>query len=356
MASSGVKTGDRILLKGNEAVVEGAMAAGCQAFFGYPITPQNEIPEYMSKRMVEDGRVFLQAESEVASINMIYGAAASGARVMTSSSSPGISLMMEGLSYCAGAALPCVLVNCQRGGPGLGNIAPAQADYWQATRGGGHGDYRLIVLAPNSVQEIYDTMGLAFDLADKYTNPVMVLTDAVLGAMLEPVTLHPISQTIPEKPWATTGTKKARKHNIINSLDLGAEGLEKLNLKNHKKYTAAERDEVRYEEREIADADIVLVAYGTCARVCRTAMQMARAEGIKVGLLRPITLWPYPYDRIRELRDRVKAFLCVEMSCGQMLDDVRLAVAEHVPVEFHGRMGGHVPSPGEVLAAIKVIT
>ena len=341
--------GDKVLMKGNEALVRGAIAAQCKAFFGYPITPQNEVPEYMSKLMPDAGGVFLQAESEVAAINMVYGAASAGFRVMTSSSSPGISLKMEGISYMACAQLPCVIANVQRGGPGLGNIAPSQADYFQAVKGGGHGDYKLLTLAPWSVQEMFDLVVLAFDLADKYRNPAMILADAIIGQMVEPIQIpEKVQVHITEKPWATNGAR-GRKSNFITSLWMVPEDLESVNLEMQSKYADASRCEVRYGELAVDDADLVLVAYGCSARICRTTMNMARAKGLKVGLFRPISLFPFPSARLRELAEYGKRFLVVEMSAGQMVEDVRLSVNGKSEVDFYGRLGGIVPSPLEIL-------
>lgn len=343
----------RVLMKGNEALVRGAIAAGCRAFFGYPITPQNEVPEYMSKYMPEAGGVFLQAESEIAAINMVYGAACAGVRAMTSSSSPGISLKMEGISYLAGAELPCVIANVQRGGPGLGNIAAAQADYFQAVKGGGHGDYRLLVVAPWSVQEMFDHAILAFDLADKYRNPAMILADAIIGQMLEPIDMpEKVEHNIPPKPWATRGAKN-RPRNYITSLYIVPEDLEQVNLRLQAKYAKACECEVRYQEFQTEDADIVLVAYGVVARICRTTMNMAREKGLKVGLFRPITLFPFPNERLAELAEEGKRFLTVEMSAGQMVEDVRLAVNGMAEVSFYGRLGGMVPSPVDVMKEVE---
>lgn len=335
-----------ILMKGNEAIAEAAIRAGCRFFFGYPITPQNEIPEYMSKKLPEVGGVFVQAESEVASINMVYGAAGAGARVMTSSSSPGISLMMEGLSYIAGAELPCVIVNISRGGPGLGGIQPSQADYFQATKGGGHGDYKVIVYGPCSVQEACDLMVKAFDVADKYGNPVMILGDGMIGQMMEPVVFRggQGEGSLPEKPWATTGNE-GRKSNLITSIHLDPEVLDAHNWKLCQKYKAIEENEVMYEVYREDDAEWFLVAYGTVARICISVMDKMRKEGFKVGLIRPITLWPFPKAAFEQVADRAKGFLCVEMSTGQMVEDVKLAVEGRAPVYFYGRTGGAVPLP-----------
>lgn len=344
----------KVLMKGNEAIVRGAIAAGCRGFFGYPITPQNEVPEYMSALMPGVGGVFLQAESEVAAINMVYGAASTGARVMTSSSSPGISLKQEGISYIAACELPAVIVNVQRGGPGLGNIAPGQADYFQTVKGGGHGDYKLLTLAPWSVSECYFLIALAFDLADRYRNPVMILTDAIVGQMIEPVELpDKLEIDAPIKPWATTGAK-GRKKNIINSLWIRPEDLEELNLRIQAKYALATDREVRYEEICVDDdADLVLVAYGASARICRTAVDLARSEGMSVGLFRPITLFPFPTVRLEQLAERGKRFMVVEMSHGQMVEDVRLAVNGKTDVTFYGRSGGVVFTPTEILDQIR---
>lgn len=338
---------------GNEALAESAILAGLDAYFGYPITPQNEIPAYMSRRMPEEGRVFVQSESELAAINMVFGAAACGKRVMTSSSSPGISLMQEGISYISAAQLPCVVVNIMRGGPGLGNIAPGQADYYQATRGGGHGDYRTIVLAPCSVQEIVDLTQTAFDLADQYRIIVMILGDGILGQMMEPVELkaappaHPVA-----KPWALTGAR-GREQNIIRTLLLDPPVLEELNRTLLETYRDIETHEVRCEQYEVDDADIVLVAYGVAARVVRAAVTKARQQGIKVGWIRPITLWPFPKEIIRKTAEEPRVFLVVEMSHGQMLEDVQLSVNGRCPVLFHGRAGGVVPAVEEILEYIE---
>ncbi len=344
---------DRVMMKGNEAIAEGAIRAGCRYFFGYPITPQNEVPEYMSRRMPEVGGTFIQAESEVSAINMVYGAAGAGARVMTSSSSPGISLKMEGISYATGAELPCVIVNVSRGGPGLGGLTPSQADYFQATKGGGHGDYRLIVYAPASVQEIIDLMYQAFVTADKYRNPAMILADGLLGQMMEPVTLSDVKDLqIPEKPWATTGMMNGKPQSIINSLGLIAEDLEKINVRIQKKYQEIEANEVRYEEEGTKDADLIIVAYGTSARVAKSAIAKAKAQSKKVGLFRPITLWPFPAKQISELAKSGKNFLVVEMSAGQMVEDVKLAINGQARVDLFGKLNGTIPSVNEVFEAI----
>lgn len=345
---------NRKLMKGNVAICYGAIAANCDAFFGYPITPQNEIPEKMSELMPKHGRVFLQAESEVAAINMVYGAAAAGKRAMTSSSSPGISLKMEGLSYIAACELPCVVVNVQRGGPGLGNTLPGQADYFQAVKGGGHGDYKLLTIAPWSVQECYEFIPLAFDLADRYRNPVMVLMDAIIGQMLEPINLHN-NFDIKEypKPWATNGAR-GRPRNVINSLWIDPTVMEDLNNRLQAKYQEACRHEIRFFDYMVDDAELVLVAYGSSARICRSVVDMAREDGLAVGLLRLISLYPFPYEHIHTLAKRGARFMAVEMSAGQMVEDVRLAVNGVSEVLFHGRTGGSVPTPAEILDKVRV--
>lgn len=343
---------EKVLMKGNEALAEAAMRAGCRFFFGYPITPQTELAAYMSKRMPKVGGTYLQAESEVAAINMVYGAAAAGARAMTSSSSPGISLKGEGISYMAGADLPGVIINVQRGGPGLGGIQPSQADYWQATRALGHGDFRVVVYAPSTVQEMADYAFTAFDVADRYRTPVMILADGMLGQMMEPVVMpEPRDERI-EKPWATTGHKHQRAHNVVNSLYLTADELERLNVERYERYAAIERDEQRAEAFLVDDADVVVVAFGASARVARSAVVEARAKGVKAGLIRPITLWPFPKDAIKRAADHAKELLVVEMSMGQMVDDVRLAAECRVPVHFYGRTGGVIPTPKEILGEI----
>jgi len=349
------------IFTGNEALAEAAIIADCDAYFGYPITPQNEITAYMSRRMPEEGRVFVQSESELAAINMVFGAAATGKRAMTSSSSPGISLMQEGISYLAGAELPAVVVNVMRGGPGLGNIAPSQSDYFQATRGGGHGDYRTIVLAPSSVQEIADCMQPAFDLADRYRMTVVVLADGFLGQMMEPVVFNKDSKLktkdskLAEKNWALTGIKR-RKQNIIRSLWLKEGALEQHNYRLQEKYRQVEKNEVLCEQYEVEDADVVVIAYGIAARIVRSAVSKARAEGIRAGWIRPITLWPFPYEQISRAAEESRMFLAVELSCGQMVEDVRLAVAGKAPVLFYGRAGGGVPTVEQVLENIKQLT
>ena len=344
---------EKVLMKGNEALAEAALRAGCRFFFGYPITPQTELAAYMSKRMPKVGGTFLQAESEIAAINMVYGASAAGARVMTSSSSPGISLKGEGISYMAGADLPGVIINVQRGGPGLGGIQPSQADYWQATRALGHGDFRVVVYAPSTVQEMADLAFTAFDVADQYRTPVMILADGMLGQMMEPVVMPEPRDEQVEKPWATTGHKHKRPHNVVNSLYLTADELERLNVERYERYAVIERDEQRAETFLVEDADVVVVAFGASARVARSAVVEARAKGVKAGLIRPITLWPFPVDALEAAVPTAKAFLTVEMNMGQMVDDVRLAVNGRRPVEFFGRTGGVIPTPAEVLAQIE---
>lgn len=346
----------KVLMKGNEAIAQAAINAGCRYFFGYPITPQTEISAFMAKQMPKIGGVFLQAESEVSAINMVYGAAGAGARVMTSSSSPGISLKSEGISYIAGSDLPCVIVNIVRGGPGLGGIQPAQSDYFQATRGGGHGDYKLIVLAPSSVQECVDLVTDAFDIADEYRVPVMVLGDGMLGQMMEPIEFEERkAKQLSEKTWATTGTKGKRKPNIINSLFMKPEDLENTVIARQKRYDEIAKKETRVETYLTEDADIVCVAYGTMARIVKSVIATARAEGIKVGLVRPITLSPYPYEAINQIADHAKAFLAVEMSMGQMVEDVKLAVNGKTDVHFYGRTGGVIPAQADILQKIKTI-
>lgn len=344
---------DKVLMKGNEALAEAAIRAGCRCFFGYPITPQTELAAYMSKRMIKEGGTYLQAESEIAAINMVYGASAAGARAMTSSSSPGISLKGEGISYMAGADLPGVIINIQRGGPGLGGIQPSQADYWQATRALGHGDFHVIVLAPSTVQEMTDYVYGAFDLADEYRMPVMILADGMLGQMMEPVELPEPKTDFPEKPWAVTGHKGKRRHNIANSLFLAPERLEETNVERFQRYEAIKAAEQRAEEYLVDDADIVLVAFGASSRIVRSAVNKARAQGIRAGMVRPITLWPFPVDAVKRAADGAAVLLTVEMNMGQMVDDVRLAVEGCTPVEFFGRAGGIIPTPNEVLAQIE---
>ena len=344
---------EKVLMKGNEALAEAALRAGCRYFFGYPITPQTELAAYMSKRMPKVGGTFLQAESEIAAINMVYGVASTGKLAMTSSSSPGIALKCEGISYLAGADLPALIVNVQRGGPGLGGIQPSQADYWQATRALGHGDFRVVVYAPSTVQEMADLAFTAFDVADQYRTPVMILADGMLGQMMEPVVMPEPRDEQVEKPWATTGHKHKRPHNVVNSLYLTADELERLNVERYERYAVIERDEQRAETFLVEDADVVVVAFGASARVARSAVVEARAKGVKAGLIRPITLWPFPVDALEAAVPTAKAFLTVEMNMGQMVDDVRLAVNGRRPVEFFGRTGGVIPTPVEVLAQIE---
>lgn len=349
------------LMKGNEAVAEAAIRAGADGYFGYPITPQSEVLEYLmaEKPYERTGMVVLQAESEVAAINMVYGGASCGKRVLTSSSSPGISLKMEGISYMAGAELPCVIVNVVRGGPGLGTIQPSQGDYFQATKGGGHGDYRLIVLAPASVQEMSDFVPLGFELAFKYRNPIMILSDGVIGQMMEKVELFEQQprwtneEVIKNAPWATTGKTKNRERNIITSLDLDPSKQEKHVMKLDAKYKQIEKDEVRYETFQCEDADYILVAFGSSARICQKAVDLGRAEGIKVGLVRPITLWPFPKQIIKDLSKKVKGMLVVEMNLGQMIEDVQLAAGNDLPIEHFGHVGGIIPAPDEVISVLK---
>ncbi len=347
---------EKLLMKGNEVIAEAAMRAGCKHYFGYPITPQTEIAHYMAKKMPEVNGTFVQAESEVAAINMVYGAAAAGARVLTSSSSPGISLKQEGLSYIAGAELPCVVVNIVRCGPGLGGILPAQCDYFQAVKGGGHGDYKMVVLAPSSVQELYELTVESFNISDKYRICTMIMGDGMLGQMMEAVEFkdqEDIYQA--DKNWATTGTKMQRESNDVTSIYINPEVLEKHNLKLQAKYRQIEQNEVRYEAYNCENADIIVTAYGTIARIIKNVIKSAEQEGIKVGLIRPITLWPFPTAAFEQYAETPKAFLSVELSAGQMVEDVRLAVNGKRPVHFYGRMGGMVPSQKEILNKIKEI-
>ena len=344
---------DRILMKGNEAIAEAAIRAGCRHYFGYPITPQTEIAAYMAKKMPKIGGVFLQAESEIASINMVYGAAAAGMRVMTSSSSPGISLKSEGLSYIAGSDVPALVVNVQRGGPGLGGIQPSQSDYFQATKGGGHGDYRMIVLAPASVQEMASLTIKGFDLADKYNVTSMILADGTIGQMMEPITFEDTEIKTYEKPWALTGTKCERKHNIVNSLYLKPDELEKKNFERYEKYKEIEKNEAMWEEFMMEDAEVCVVAFGITSRVAKNAVKAAREEGIKAGLIRPITLWPFPNAAFEAAQDKVKAFISAELSMGQMIEDVKLATKCKKPVTLCNRTGGMILEPDEILEAIR---
>lgn len=345
---------DKVLMKGNEAIAEAAIHAGCRHYFGYPITPQTEIAAYMAKKMPKIGGCFLQAESEIAAINMVYGVASAGYRVMTSSSSPGIALKSEGLSYLAGSDLPALVVNVQRGGPGLGGIQPSQSDYFQATKAGGHGDFRMIVLAPASVQEMAELTVKGFELADTYRMTAMILADGTMGQMMEPVALDDlVVKAASEKPWATTGTKMQRAHNIVNSLSLVPEELEKFNFARYDRYRIIEENEVMYEEYMMDDAEICIAAFGIAARVSKNAINEARKQGIKVGMIRPITLWPFPKEVFRRAADKVNSFISVELSMGQMIEDVRLATECKKPVTLCNRAGGMIPSPDQVLEAIK---
>ena len=348
----------KVLMKGNEAIGEAAIRANCQGFFGYPITPQTEISAYLSRKMPKIQRVFLQAESEIAAINMVYGAAGTGVRCMTSSSSPGISLKAEGISYIAGAELPCVIVNIVRGGPGLGSIQPAQSDYFQATKGGAHGDFNMPVYAPASVQEMVDLIQDAFDVADMYRTPVMVMGDGMLGQMMEPVEFKERApKLLPEKTWAADGLKGRAKHNVINSLYLLSEELEQHNIKLQEKYAQIKKNETRYELYKCdGEVDLIMVAYGTTARICKNVIKMAEQEGIKLGLIRPITLWPFPLEAFDKTINSTKyGYISVEMSCGQMVEDVRLSVEGRQPVHFYGRTGGMVPTPEDILSKVKEI-
>ncbi len=336
-------------MTGNEAIAEAAIQAGCRHYFGYPITPQSEIPEYMSWRLPEVGGVYLQAESEVAAINMLFGAAGAGARVMTSSSSPGISLMQEGISYIVGAQLPCVIVNIMRGGPGLGGIQPSQSDYFQSTKGGGHGDYHLLVLAPHTVQEAVSVTMEAFDLADKYRNPVLILGDGYMGQMMEPVVFQKTTPTkLPLNKWALTGAK-GRPPNLIKSLYLDPKELERHNLKINRKIQEMIKNEVRVETYQTDDAEVIIAAYGTVARIAKTAIKVLRERGIKVGMVRPITVFPFPHETFEKIAERVGKFLVVEMSLGQMVEDVQLGVCGKAKIRFYGRTGGMVPSYDEII-------
>jgi 2-oxoglutarate ferredoxin oxidoreductase subunit alpha len=343
---------DKVLMKGNEAIAEAAIAAGCRHFFGYPITPQTEVAAYMSKRMPKIGGVYLQAESEVASINMVLGAGAAGVRVMTSTSSPGISLMSEGISYIAGSDVPCLIVNVERGGPGLGGIQPSQSDYFQATKATGHGDFHMLVFAPSTVQETVDLISDAFDLGDKYRMPTMILSDGLLGQMMEPVVLPEPKDPTDNKDWAAKGHQGKRPHNVVNSLYIDPKELEDLNFKRFEKYKQIMETEQRAEEYLVDDADIIIVAFGASSRISHSAVDMARKQGIKAGLIRPITLWPFPEKFIKKHVGHAKAFLSVEMNMGQMVEDVKMVVANQKPVHFYGRTGGIVPTPKEVLEQI----
>lgn len=350
--------GDKVLMKGNEAIGEAAIRANCKCFFGYPITPQTEVAAYMSRKMPKIGRVFLQAESEIAAINMVYGAAGSGVRSMTSSSSPGISLKQEGISYIAGAELPCVIINIVRGGPGLGTIQPAQSDYFQATKGGGHGDYNMPVFAPASIQEMVDLIQDAFDVADMYRTPCMVMGDGMLGQMMEPVEFKERApKKLPEKTWAANGLGGRKQHNVINSLYLKPEVLEQHIIKLQEKYKEITKNETRYEMYNCdKECDLIMVAYGTTSRICKNVVKIAAKEGIKLGLIRPITLWPFPAEAFEKTVNKTKyGYLSVEMSCGQMVEDVRLCANGRKPVEFYGRSGGMVPDPSDIFAKVKTI-
>lgn len=344
--------GEIKFMKGNDALAEAAIRAGMQGYFGYPITPQSEVVEYLAMEEPKHNYVLLQAESEVASVNMVYGAAAAGARAMTTTSSPGFSLMQEGISYIACAELPCLFVNVARGGPGLGTIQPSQGDYFQAVKGGGHGDYRLIVFAPNSVQEMVDHCILGFELADKYRIPAMLLSDGAIGQMMEKVELPEPIPYKPDKPWATTGKTPDRDHNIITSLYIKSESMEDKNNKLQAKYKEIMENEVRFEEYLLDDAEYVITSFGLSSRVSKKAVDLGRQEGIKMGMLRPITVWPFPIDQFTQLAelDRTKFFLSIEMNCGQMVEDVKLAVNGRKPVYFYGRTGGIIPTPEEILA------
>ncbi len=344
---------ERVLMKGNEAIAEAAIRAGCRHYFGYPITPQTEIAAYMAKKLPKIGGVFLQAESEIASINMVYGAAATGTRVMTSSSSPGISLKAEGLSYIAGSDVPALVVNVQRGGPGLGGIQPSQSDYFQATKGGGHGDYRMIVLAPASVQEMASLTIKGFDLADKYLMTAMILADGTIGQMMEPISFNDVEPEAYDKPWALTGTKCERQHNVVNSLYLKPDELEVKNFERYERYKIVEEKEAMWEEYMMEDAEICVVGFGIASRVAQNAVVAARNEGIKVGLIRPITLWPFPKKAMEAAAEKVKSFVCVELNMGQMIEDVRLYTNSKRPVSLCNRCGGMIPSPEEVLESIR---
>ncbi|MEG2353830.1 MAG: 3-methyl-2-oxobutanoate dehydrogenase subunit VorB [Clostridium sp.] len=350
---------EKVLMKGNEAIAEAAIRSNCKAFFGYPITPQTEVAAYMAKKMPKIGRVFLQAESEIAAINMVYGAAGTGVRCMTSSSSPGISLKAEGISYIAGAELPCVIINIVRGGPGLGSIQPAQSDYFQATKGGAHGDFNMPVYVPASIQEMVDLIQDAFDVSDIYRTPCMVMGDGMLGQMMEPVEFKErVARELPEKTWAAEGLKGRKTHNVINSLFLKAEELEKHNNKLQAKYLEIKKNETKYELFNCdGEVDLIMVAYGTTSRICKNVVNMAAKEGIKLGLIRPITIWPFPLEAFNKTIALSKnGYLAVEMSCGQMVEDVRLSVEGRKPVHFFGRSGGVVPHPEEILKkAIEII-
>jgi len=346
---------EKVMVKGTEAIAEAALRAGCKLYYGYPITPQSELTEYMARRLPEIDGTFLQAESEVAAVNMIYGAACTGKRVMTSTSSPGFSLMQEGMSYIAGAELPSVFVNVVRGGPGLGDIQPAQCDYFQATKGGGHGDYKLVVYGPESLQEAVELTVKSFDVADKYRTPVLILADGMLGQMMEPVSFPEFvdEKTLPDhSDWAMTGTNMERDANRVTSFNIDPYGLEEMNHRYQARYKEIIKNEKMYEEYMLEDADVVIVAYGTIGRIAKSVAKMAREKGVKAGVFRPITLWPFPYEELAKYNDQAKMFFTVEMSAGQMIEDVRLSVNGKKPVEFYGRMGGVVPTPGEIFAKL----
>jgi 2-oxoglutarate ferredoxin oxidoreductase subunit alpha len=344
----------KVLMKGNEAIAEAAIRGGCKFFFGYPITPQNELPEYMSRELPKHGGVFLQAESEVAAINMVYGAAGAGGRVMTSSSSPGIALKQEGISYMAGANLPAVIVNIVRGGPGLGGIQPAQSDYNQVTRGGGDGDYKMPVFVPANLQEMVDIMMEAFDIADYYRNPVMVVGDGMIGQMMEPIEFKkPTHRELPVKDWITNGTKGKRKPNIINSLFLEASDLEDHNLRAQEKYEEMKKNEMRVENYNMEKPELVITAYGTTSRICKNVIAEFKKEGIEIGLIRPITVWPFPDKSFEDIPESAKGILVVEMSQGQMIDDVKIANNGRLPIGFHGRSGGMIPDPKDIIVKVK---
>ncbi len=346
---------DKLLMKGNEALAEAAIIAGCRFFFGYPITPQTEVAAYMAKRMPKIGGTFLQSESELAAINMVIGAASAGARAMTSSSSPGVSLKSEGISFLAAMDIPALIINVQRGGPGLGGIQPAQGDYYQATRSIGHGDFHTLVFAPSTVQEVVSLVIDAFDMADKYRIPAMMLADGILGQMMEPVSFPEPLRELPSKPWATNGTKGLRKKNILNSLYLKPDELEEINFIRYQKYAEIEKNEQRYEEFMADDAEYMIVAFGAAARIAKNAIRAAREKGIKVGLIRPITLWPFPKDILKKRAGQVKAFICAELNMGQMIDDVRLATECARPVHLVNRAGGMVFTPEEIIAKIEEV-
>lgn len=345
----------KVLMKGNEAIAVASVLGGCDAFFGYPITPQNEIPEFLSKYMKKHGKVFVQAESEIASINMVYGAAGAGARVMTSSSSPGIALMQEGITYIAGAELPCVIINVMRGGPGLGGIQPAQSDYYQITRGGGNGDYNVISYAPENLQETVDILKTAFDIADYYRNPVMIAVDGLIGQMMEPVDLDKVvkKRKLEPKDWAASGGHTGKDRRVITSLYLDPKELEDHNLKLYRKYQDIIKNEQMFEAVNAIDAEYLIVAYGTMARICRSAIEDLREEGIKIGMIRPITIWPFPSDGFKNLSTNLKEILVCELSLGQMIDDVKIAVNGSHPISFFGRTGGMIPEPEDIIRAVK---